>query len=244
MKSILITGSSQGIGKGIANHFAKLGYFVFVTYKKNKELGMNVVTEIGENSQLLELDVTNEESVKKAFEIVTQKIGVLDVLVNNAAVDFPSNIETCNFEEWQEITRTKIDGNFLCTKYALPLLKKSENPNIIVMMSSMFEKVDPDDPAYCVGTGGTVAFMKAMALSLAKYKIRVNGVGPSETRTNSKYWTQIGSDDMWDDIQKLNPLGKLCTPEDVANTIELVVNDKSKFINGNIIYVTGGNHLK
>ncbi len=246
-KTILITGSSNGIGAGIARHFGSLGYSVAVTYKENKEDGEKVVAEIeknGSKAKLYKLDVVNEESVKNIFEKIKNDFGRLDVLVNNAAVDFPNPIETSTFDDWKEITRTKIDGNFLCTKYALPLLKESDNANIIIIMSSMYEKVDPEDAAYCVGTGGTVAFMKSMALALSKYGIRTNGVGPSETKTNSKYWRQIGSDKMWKDIEEKNPMSRLCTPADVANAIQLIVEDKTKFINGNLLSVTGGNHLK
>lgn len=244
MKSILITGSSQGIGSGIAKHFSKLGYFVYITYLNKEDLAKQTAQELGENCAVIQLDVREEESVKNAFKIVENKTGALDVLVNNAAVDFPSNIETCTYEEWQEITRTKIDGNFLSTKYAIPLLKKSDNPNLIIITSNMHLNVDPDDPAYCVATGAVVAFMKCMALSLSKYGIRTNGVSPSEVRTHSKYWDMMGNDEMWEKIKAGNPMGKLCSPESIAYAIESIVNDPTKFINGAIIDVTGAKHLK
>jgi 3-oxoacyl-[acyl-carrier protein] reductase len=245
-KNILITGSSNGIGAGIAKHFGELGYSVIVTYKSNKADGEKVVKQIQDNggeALLVKLEVTDENSVKNVFEVVKNKFGKLDVLVNNAAVDWITPIETSTFEEWKEITRSKIDGNYLCTKHAIPLLKKSENPNLIMIVSSLYENVDSSDPAYCVGTAGVVTFMKCMAVALSKYGIRTNGVGPSETKTNMKYWKIAGSEKAWKEIEKNNPLGKLCTPEYVANTIQLIVEDKSKFLNGNIIYVTGGNHL-
>lgn len=243
---ILVTGSSNGIGAGIAKHFGKLGYSVIVTYKSNKDAGENVVKEIlknGGEALLIKLEVTDENSVKNVFELIRKKFGKLDVLVNNAAVDWLTPIETSTFDEWKEITRTKIDGNYLCTKYAIPLLKKSGNPNLIMIVSSLYENVDSSDPAYCVGTAGVVTFMKCMAVALSKYKIRTNGVGPSETKTNMKYWQIAGNEKVWKEMKKKNPLGKLCTPEYVANTIQLIVEDKSRFLNGNIIYITGGNHL-
>ncbi|HLD92335.1 MAG TPA: SDR family oxidoreductase [Patescibacteria group bacterium] len=242
--TILITGSSNGIGAGIAKHFGKLGYNVVVTYFKNKTNGEKVVKEIGSSSKLYELDVKDEESVKNVFSNVEKEFGKLDVLVNNAAVDYPTPFEECSFDDWKEITRTKIDGNFLCTKYAIPLLKKSDNANIIVIMSSMFERVDPDDPAYCVGTAGTVTYLKCAALALSKYKIRTNGIGPGETKTNSRYWKEVGNEEMWNEITSKNPLGRLTTPEDIAIATQIIVEDKSKFLNGNIIYVNGGGHLK
>ncbi len=246
-RTILITGSSNGIGAGVAKHFGGLGYSVVVTYFRNKKDGESVVNEIKKNkgeASLFKMDVKEETSVKSVLAEIGKKYGKLDVLVNNAAVDWASSFENTTFEDWKEITRTKIDGNFLCIKYAIPLLKKSENPNIVVIMSSMFYKVDPDDPAYCVGTAGTVAFMKSAALALAKYKIRTNGIGPSETKTNSRYWSENGTEEMWKDLAQKNPLGRLGTVEDVALVAQMIVEDKTKFLNGNIIYINGGSHLK
>lgn len=242
-KVILISGSSNGIGAGIARHFGKRGYSVVVTYNQNQSDGEKVAKEIGSSARLYKMDVRDEESVKGVFGKVEKEFGKLDVLVNNAAVDWGMTFESCTFEEWQEITRTKIDGNFLCTKYAIPLLKKSDNGNIIIIMSSMYESVDPDDPAYCVGTAGSVTFMKCTAKALAKYKIRTNAIGAGETKTNLKYWKDNGTDKLWEELASKNPLGRVTTPEDIGYAAQMIVEDKSKFMNGNIIYVNGGGHL-
>lgn len=242
-KVILISGSSNGIGAGVAKHFGKLGYSVIVTYKENKSDGEKVVKEIGSTARLYGMDVRDEASVRGVFAKVEKEFGKLDVLVNNAAVDWGMTFESCTFEEWQEITQTKIDGNFLCTKYATPLLKKSDNGNIIIIMSSMYESVDPDDPAYCVGTAGTVTFMKCTAKALAKYKIRTNAIGAGETKTNLKYWKDNGTEKLWEELASKNPLGRVTTPEDIGYAAQMIVEDKSKFINGSIIYVNGGGHI-
>src|SRR3990172_3761 len=112
-KVILITGSSNGIGAGIAKHFGKLGYSVVVTYFKNESDGEKVLSEIvanGGKGKLFQLDVKDEVSVRGVFEQVTKEYGKLDVLVNNAAVDFSTPFEDCSLDDWKEITRTKIDG--------------------------------------------------------------------------------------------------------------------------------------
>ena len=150
MKSILITGSSQGIGKGIALHFAKLGYHVYVTYHTHQELAREVENEIitkGGTCTVLQMDVTSEESVIEGFKRVEERTGSLDVLVNSASIDEKADLEHCTFDLWKEVTRVNIDGTFLCTKYALPFLKKAEDPNLIIIMSSLYERVDPEDPA-------------------------------------------------------------------------------------------------
>lgn len=247
MKSILITGSSQGIGKGIALHFGKLGYHVFVTYNTQEKLGQEVVAEIVKSSgaaTLIHVDVGNENSVKEMFAEVAKTTETLDVLVNNAGAECGGTIEELTFAEWQQTLYPRLDGYFLCTKYAIPFMQKSDNPNLICIMSSLYENVDPADPSACTADGGTVSFLKTMAVALAKYKIRTNGIGPSEIETNLPYWKKNGSPELFAQIARDNPLRRMCTPQDVATTVQMVVDDPGKFLNGNIIYVNGGGHLK
>ena len=247
-KTILITGSSHGIGAGTAKHFGTLGYNVIVTYKNADKEAQGVVDFIKEKGQeavTYKLDVTSEENVKDVFEKVSKQFGKLDVLVNNAAIDKLNPIETTSFDTWKEIVRTKIEGNFLCTKYALPLLKKAKSANIIVIMSALGDHVDPEDSAYSVGTAGTVAFAKAMALALSKYGIRTNGVAPGQTKTNSEYWQTLDNPEKtWKDLAETNPMKRVTEPEDVAKVIQMIVDDPTNYLNGNFIYVNGGGHLK
>lgn len=246
-KIALVTGSSQGIGKAIAIELARSGYITYVTYLKNRKKGGGVINEIkkiGGKAILVKLDVKSEESVKNVFEKIKNDNNQLNVLVNNAGIDIPRTIETATFDEWQEVVNTKINGNFLCTKYALPLMKEQDNANIVIIVSSLGEKPDPEYPAYCIGTAGTIAFMKAMALYLGKYGIRTNAIGPGTTKT--AMWDDLGgnNEEMWKGFAKSNPMGRVSTPEDIANTCLMIINDESNFLNGNIIYMNGGSHLK
>lgn len=246
-KVALVTGSSQGIGKAIAKKLAENGYITYITYLKNKTLGELTVKEIikkGGKGILVKLDVKSEEGVKTVFGKIKKEQGQLNVLVNNAGIDISKDIETASLKDWQDVVNTKIDGNFLCTKYALPLMKNQDNPNLIIIVSSLGERPDPDYPAYSIGTAGTIAFTKAMALYLGKYGIRTNAIGPGTTKT--AMWDDLGenSDEMWRKFAKNNPMGRVSTPEDIANATLMVINDKSKLINGNIIYMDGGSHLK
>ncbi|MGH7204381.1 MAG: SDR family NAD(P)-dependent oxidoreductase [Candidatus Levyibacteriota bacterium] len=247
-KVALVTGSSQGIGAGIAKILGANQYNVIVTYKSHKEDAEDVVAEIKKtngNAVLIQLDVTSEVSVKTCMKFIANEFGRLDVLVNNAAVDGLSPLETCTLEKWRLITQTKLDGNFLCAKYALPLLKKLNKSDIIVIMSHLGERVDPDDVAYSVATAGTVSFVKALAFALAKYGVRTNGVGPGGVRTNNGYYREakLTSDKTWEQFAKDNPLGRVATPEDVGQTVLEVITNKSQFWNGNFVHVSGGEHL-
>ena len=247
-KVAAVTGSSQGIGAGIAKLLGEKGYAVVVTYKNNKDKADNVVEYIKSrdgNAVALELDVTSEDSVKTFFEKVDSQYGKLNVLVNNAGADGLTPIESASFEKWREIVGPKIDGNFLCTKYALPLLQKCDKSDLIVIMSSLGDIPDIKDVAYSVGTAGAVGFVKVMARALAKYGIRTNGVGPTAVRTTLGYYEEsnLTSNEAWEELAQANPLGRVATVEDVAQTVLTVIDNPSQFWNGNFIYVTGGDHI-
>jgi NAD(P)-dependent dehydrogenase (short-subunit alcohol dehydrogenase family) len=243
----LVTGSSKGIGRSIACELARNSYFVYVTYKTDKRGALETVTEIKDangQAKAIELDVKDEDSVRRVFDTIKTEFGYLNVLINNAGVEIPKKIEQITLDEWTEVVDTKITGNFLCTKYAIPLLSKQENANVVIITSSLGDRPDPEYPAYCVGTAGTIAFMKAMALYLGKYGIRTNSVSPGTTKT--PMWDSLGGEDtqMWESFAKGNPMGRVPTTQDIANATLMIIKDKSQYLNGNIIYVNGGQHLK
>jgi meso-butanediol dehydrogenase/(S,S)-butanediol dehydrogenase/diacetyl reductase len=247
-QNIIVTGSSTGIGAGIAKHFADLGFNVIVTYKNNegkaKEMFSGLNNSNNQNHSLLKLDVCSEKSVKKAAEMINKRYGHLNLVVCNAGVDYFSEIEKCSYSEWKDITRTKIDGMFLCTKYFMDLLKNADSPLMIYISASVGNKPDWRDPAYSCACAATSNFGKSMSVALAKNKIRSNIVCPGSTRTNMKYWDQLEKivPDIWEKFESSNPLKHNCTPEDVAAVIEMLFNDKTKYINGNEIFVNGGAH--
>lgn len=246
MKVAITTGSSKGIGKAIAIRLAKEKYFSIVTFNTDEagaDETLKEVKKVGDGMKA-RLDVISENSVKSIFNLIQKKFGQLDILVNNAGIEKPFPIEKVSLEDWNSVIYTKINGHFLCTKYAVPLLKKSKAPHIFSIVSSLGEKPDPDYPAYCVGTAGTIAFTKMMALQLGKYGVRVNGIAPGTTRT--PMWNTMGGNDegMWESFAKGNPLGRVSTPEDIANVVALLLTKDAEYLNGNIVYVNGGGHLK
>jgi NAD(P)-dependent dehydrogenase (short-subunit alcohol dehydrogenase family) len=246
-KVAIVTGSSKGIGKAIAEHLARNGYYVFITYHTDRVAGLATVEALlsqGYKCELQSLDVRSEASVRDLFSIIADRSGHLNVLVNNAVKEIAKSIEDATFEEWKIVTTTKIDGTFLCSKYAIPLLKLGENANIINITSFDGEKPQPDYLGYCVGTAGIIAITKALAVSLPKQGIRVNAVCPGATRT--PLWDNLGGSDeaLWEKFARDNPMGRITTTEDVANAVSMIIEDPGRYLNGNFIYVNGGNHLK
>jgi len=245
-KVAVVTGSSKGIGKAIAIRLAKDKYFVYVTYHADKEGGQATIDEITKNggrASLQELNVANEQSMSQLMAGLEKECGHLDVLVNNAALSVDKPMEDSSFEEWKLAFDTKLHGAWLATKYALPLLKKSENANVIVISSNADESPSPEILSYAVATAATTALTKALAIHLPAFGIRVNAVMPGETRTAN--WGELEKDEaLWKKFADKNPMRRVTTVQDVADAVMLLINDPHKFLNGNFLFVNGGSHLK
>lgn len=244
-KVAVVTGSSKGIGKAIAIRLAKDGFFVYVTFHTDEAGGCSTVNEIkqaGGMASLQKLDVSNEASVSQLMALIDKEFGHLDVLVNNAVKDVSKRMEDSSFDEWKLAIDTKLHGAWLSTKYALPLLKKSENANVIMISSSADVSPSPDILSYAIATAALNAFIKAMAIHLPPYGIRVNAVMPGQVRTAN--WGELENDDeLWKKFAEQNPMKRVATVEDVADAVMIFINDPHRFLNGNLFFVNGGNHL-
>lgn len=238
----LITGSSRGIGAGVAEFLLDKGYFVHITYLKDKDLAEKAFSK-HKDTTIHYLDVTDEGSVKQILEAVKKQSRVLHLLVNNAAVDYLEPIEQISEKKWQETFDVRVKGTFLMTKYALPLLKKSKRSTIINITSSWAHETQPSFPAAAAAEAAKMNFTKTCAVALAKYGIRTHSVNPGVTRT--PLWDPWRVDDKgWEEMAKSNPLGRNCTPEDIAKAIYYLDSEEAEYLNGEEIYVNGGNSLK
>lgn len=238
----LITGASHGIGAGVAQYLSEHGYFVYATYYKDKEPAEKQFGQ-NKNVKLLRLDVRNEQNVKDVLSAIGKQSAVLHLLVNNAAVDYGVDLETCTTEQWEEMFDVRCKGRFLTTKYAVDLMKRAGRSTIINITSSFAHEAHPEFPACAAAEAAAMNFTKSCALALTRYDIRTNSVNPGVTRT--PLWDQFNVDDAgWEKMAKANPLGRNCTPEDVAKIIYYLDSEEAAYLNGEEIYVNGGNHLK
>ena len=242
----LVTGSSKGLGAAISGLLAERGYYVYITDHDDHMAAEGTAAEIrsdGGQAEVLRLDVTSERSVRDAFAGIQAGSRGLAVLVNNAATEVARDIEEASFEDWRSVISAKLDGSWLCTKYALPLLKDSENANLVFVVSGDDERPDPDYLAYYAATAGVNAMMQALAVSLPRYGIRVNAVSPGAVRTPLWDSMRANDDGLWRQFSEENPLGRVATPYDIAEGVWMLVNDPTRYLNGNVLYVSGGSHL-
>ncbi len=242
----LVTGASQGIGAAIARRLARPGTAVYASYLTNRTGGERVVDEIRERGglgQAVQLDVSDPASVERLFARLRGDHGRLDVLVCNAVRDRSAPIDQQSFEDWRTVLGTKLDGIFLCTQAALPLFEASGEASMIAVSSFEGEQPSPAFPAYGVAAAGVNAFVKAMALYLPHHGARCNAVCPGPVQTALWSHGRAGLAD-WPAFAAANPMARNATPDDVAEAVAMLVEDRTRYLNGNFVYVNGGNHLR
>lgn len=238
----VVTGSSRGIGAGIAKYLLEKGYFVFVTYYHDRKLAEKLFGK-EKNVSIHQLNVGDEKSVENLVTEVKKVSDKLHLLINNAGVDYNLSIEKMDLDKWEETFSVRAKGTFLMTKQFLPLLQKAGRATIINVTSSWAYETQPDFPAAAAAEAAKMSFTKTCAIALAKYGIRTHSVNPGVTRT--PLWDPWGVDDAgWKKMASNNPLGRNCTPEDIAKVIYYLDSEEAAYLNGEEIYVNGGNHLR
>lgn len=239
---VLVTGGDRGIGRSIVLRFARDGYYIVFTYYMNRDAAnetLKMVRSIGGEGFYVQMDVSLEESVFKAYTIVAEKIPYLNVLVNNAGILHVGSTEETSLSDWRKVIDVNLTGVFLVTKTFLPLLKKAPWASIVNISSIAGQTGNiVASTAYAASKAGVIGFTRRLAVELAP-KIRVNAVAPSfvETDMVRKY---IDTPEKREKIKALHPLRDIAKPEDVAEAVYYLATPLSRFITGQVLGINGG----
>ncbi len=243
-KVAIITGSSKGIGQGCARVFAKEGAAVVVVSRTGAP-GLAMAKEIqgkGGKAIYVQTDVSQSEQVQNMIKRTIEEFGRLDILINNAGYHISKNVEETSEEEWDFIINTNLKSVFLCSKYAIPHLRKTKG--CIINMSSMVGLVGQSNAgAYSATKGGIVAMTKGMALDFAKDGIRVNCICPGWIRTplvDDWFSQQPDEQKSREYINSVHPLGRIGTIEECGRIALFLATEDSFFMTGSILTVDGG----
>jgi NAD(P)-dependent dehydrogenase (short-subunit alcohol dehydrogenase family) len=237
-KIALITGADSGIGRSVAVHFAKEGASVAIIYNKEKEdaeATKQMVEQELQQCLLIKGDLKDEKFCKKAIGAVIKEFGKLNILVNNAAVQFPqSEMKDISKKQLQETFETNIYPFFYMTREAIPYLKKGDS--IINTTSVTAYRGSEHLLDYSSTKGAIVTFTRSLSTMFAKKGIRVNAVAPGPI------WTPliVSTFDKVSDFGKDTPMGRAGQPSEVAPAYVFLACDDSSYITGQIIHVNGG----
>ena len=255
-QTVIVTGSSSGIGKACAIYFGGLGANVVVNYHSDENGANDSLKKIkagGGDGIIVQADVSKEEDVLSMFKQTIEKFGRLDVMVSNAGLQVDSPFLEMTTKQWQKVIDVNLTGQFICIREAAKqFVKQSPKENKgkavntglaigkIVMMSSVHDVIPwAGRVNYAASKGGVSMMMKSVSQELAPYKIRVNSISPGAIKTaiNKAVWSKQES---LNDLMDLIPYRRIGTPEDVAKAVAWLASDESDYVNGETLYIDGG----
>lgn len=240
-KVALITGASRGIGKGIAEHFAKEGAHVAFSYATSEEKAKALEKELQDTYGIKAKGYrSNAAKFVEAEELVNAVLadfGQLDILVNNAGITRDTLLMRMSEEQWDEVIETNLKSAFNLTKAVLKPLLKQRSGSIINMTSVVGVMGNAGQANYAASKAGMIGFTKSIAKELGSRGIRCNAVAPGFIETEMTAALDEATLKGWRDAI---PLKRGGTPEDVANACVFLGSDLSTYITGQTLHVNGG----
>lgn len=234
-KIVLITGGSRGIGASCVRAFANRGYKVAFTYLSSKQKADKIAKEC--DALAIQADISSSNQVNDAVDLVIKHFGRVDILVNNAGISEFSLFTDITDEMWQKMLDTNLSGAFYASRAVLPSMI-SRKAGCIVNIASMWGEVGAScEIHYSASKAGLIGMTKALAKEVALSGIRVNCVSPGAIDTDMNAHLTIEDIDA---IKSETPLGRLGTPEEIANAVLFLASDEASFITGQILGVNGG----
>lgn len=241
-KTALVTGAAQGIGREIALALASDGADVAIC-DVNLEAAQKTAADIegtGRKSLALKANVAASAEVTGMIEQVVEKFGRIDILVNNAGITRDGLILRMKDEDWDLVLDINLKGAFLCTKASLKHMSKQRTGTIINIASIVGAMGNAGQANYVASKAGLIGLTKTIAREYANRGITANAVAPGFIETAM---TQALPENVRAELAKQIPMGKLGTPEDVANAVRFLASPWASYISGQVIHVNGGMYM-
>lgn len=240
-KNIIVTGSSRGIGAGIAAHLAELGAKVGLSYSSNKESAEILAEKLpGEGHFVGQLNLKDEDSINTFFKNALAHFGNIDGLVNNAGITKDQILLRMKADDFDQVIQTNLRGSFLCSQALLKPMMKQKHGSIVHITSVIGQMGNNGQANYAASKAGLEAYSKSLAKEMASRNIRSNCVAPGFIATEM---TEVLDDKQKEKIFSGIPLGRMGSVEDVAKAVSFLLSDDSGYITGHTISVNGGMYM-
>ena len=246
-KNVLVTGSSRGIGRAIAQQFAESGARVVIHYHKNRQAAERTVADLpGGPHLLVQADVADPVSVQEMVDTVLNATERIHVLVNNAGIFEEYQLVELTYEQWQEkwerTIRTNLLGPANISFCLIRHMIKRGGGKIVNLSSRGAFRGEPDAPDYGASKAGLNALSQSMALALAPYNVFVYVVAPGFIDTDMTAEMLAGP--KGDAIRSQSPLGRVALPDEIARTVLFLASEGTDYLTGCIVDVNGASYLR
>lgn len=239
MKIAVITGAANGIGKSISKKLALDGFYIIAVDVDDKN-GKVVTNEIGkELAEFIQCNIVKEIEVASLFNNIQSKYKNVDVLVNNAGIIKDNLIHKMSLDDFEKVIDVNLKGTWLMCRETAKIMREQKSGRIINITSRAWLG-NPGQSNYSASKGGIVSLTRVLALELGRFNICVNAVAPGLIDTPL---TQSLPKDVLEKLILTQPTRTMGTPEDVANTVSFLADEKTRFITGQTIYVDGGKSI-
>ncbi|HPJ12821.1 MAG TPA: 3-oxoacyl-[acyl-carrier-protein] reductase [Caldisericia bacterium] len=241
-KSVLITGASRGIGREIALHFAKEGYYTAINYpfKAEKENALQTLSEVqslGAQGNIYEADVSDLTAVENMVKNLKDDVGTIDVLIANAGITSDKLIMRMTPEDWDRVIHINLTGAFNCTKAVTKEMMRAKQGRIVYISSVIGIIGNAGQANYAASKGGMIALCKSVAKEFGSRNITANCVAPGYIMTEM---TQNLPKEATDQFMSRVSLKRFGTMEDIANAVLFLSSDQASYITGQVLVVDGG----
>jgi len=241
-KVALVTGSSSGIGRGVAIAFAREGADVVVNYPTgdqaaNAKAACSEIAKLGRKAIAMEADVAIEADVKKLCAAANDRFGRIDILVNNAGIAVAAPVQDIPVEQWDRVIAVHLRGTFLMTREVLPQMYARGSGRIINTASQLAYKGAPGFAHYTAAKGAILSFTRSVALEIGDRGITINCVAPGATRT------PILDDvppTLLEQIRQGIPLGRIAEVDDIVPSYVFLASEDGRHYQGQCISPNGG----
>lgn len=241
-KVAIVTGGDTGIGKAIALRFANEGAAVAIDYhgdSRPADALVDAIENLGGRAIAVGADVSNDDDVQRLVQTTVEKLGGLDVLVNNAGIEKKQPFLETPLEVWSKVIAVNLTGVWLCTQHAAKVMAGKKGGRIINISSVHEDVAMPTNAPYCASKGGIRMLMRTLAVELAPHNITVNDVAPGAIDTPMDAPLKREPAEMRDLLSEI-PLRRMGKPEEVAGLCVFLASDEASYVTGATYFIDGG----